>query len=248
MIVNSLFKNGIKRILLSLFILLFLLFSSSTAYAISSNNYTIEEDFVGGGGLVESESASFKAQDTIGAPVVGDSGSTNFRQQAGATTTNDPNLTFSVNSSSVNLGGLSTSITKTGTVTFDVLNYTGYGYSVYTIGNPPDNGTHTLASPASPTVSAVNTEQFGINLVDNATPDVGADLSHDPDGTFSFGSVDGDYDNVDNFMYISGDVIASAPKSSGKTSYTISYIANISNNTPGGSYSGIQTLLVVGTY
>jgi hypothetical protein len=214
----------------------------------SSANYQIQEDFLGGGGTVNSNSANFRAQDTIGAPAAGDGAGTDYRTQSGATTTNDPSLTFSVDSASVSLGSLSTSLTRTGTSTFSVLNYTSYGYIVQTLGNPPSNGGHTLSGMSSPGTSTNGTEQFGINLIDNSSPDIGASPSQVPDSSFGFGTAAASYNTPNNFKYISGNTIASAPKSSGKTTYTISYIANISNNTPGGSYSGNQTLVVVGTY
>jgi hypothetical protein len=216
--------------------------------ASSSQNYTIEEDFVGGGGRVESSSTNFTAQDSLGAVGVGESAGTLYGQIAGATTTNDPTLTFIVDNATVNLGSLSTSLTRSGTATFRVLNYTSYGYLVQIIGDPPDNGGHTLSDLSSATASTTGTEQFGINLKNNATPDVGADPVQVPDSSFSFGAAASGYNTADLFKYVSGDTIATADQSSGRTDYTISYIANISTNTPGGSYSGGQTLVVVGTY
>jgi hypothetical protein len=218
------------------------------AVASSSSNFKIEEDFVGGGGREESSSTNFKTLDSLGATGVGDSAGTLYGQQSGATTTNDPSLSFIVDTSSVNLGSLSTSLTRTGTATFKVLNYTSYGYIVQIIGNPPGNGGHTLTGMSSPAASDDGTEQFGINLKDNSSPDIGAEPVQVPDSSFSFGVAASGYNTADNFKYVSGDTIASAPKSSGRTDYTISYIANISTNTPGGSYSGNQTLIVVGTY
>ena len=223
--------------------------STTTVAALSSTTYQIQEDFVGGGGSINSNSANYNSQDTIGgAAGVGDASGTAYRTQTGATTTDDPALTVSVDTSSVNLGALSTSITKTGTATFSVINYTSYGYIVQVLGGTPNNGGHSLTGLASPTASATNTEQFGINLKDNTAPDIGAEVQQIPDNTFGFGVAATGYNTVDNFKYVSGDTIASAPKSSGKTIYTISYIANITNSTPGGSYSSNQTLVVIGTY
>jgi len=219
-----------------------------SAHAASSSNFRIDEDFVGDGGDNQSSSTNYQIQETLGASAVGDGASTGFGQQAGATTTDDPTLTFIVNTSSINLGSLSTSITRTGTATFTVLNYTSYGYVVQAVGNPPDNGAHTLSGMGVTAASAIGSEQFGINLKDNATPDIGSEPQQVPDSSFSFGGPASGYDTTDTFKYVSGDVIASATKSSGRTDYTISYIANISNNTPGGSYSGSQILVITGTY
>lgn len=218
-------------------------------FALSSPNYIIEEDFIGGGGLVESSSPSYQAQDSIGAPAVGDGESTNYRSQAGATTTSDPMLEFTVATSNVSLGSLMTSLTRTDTASFSVRNYTSYGYIVQVIGSPPNNGSHTLANMSSSTTSSQGTEQFGINLVANTLPVAfGADPVQVPTTDFSFGIAETGYNTANTYKYNSGDVVARAAQSSGQTDYTISYIANISNDTPAGAYSGVQTLVCTGTY
>jgi len=129
-----------------------------------------------------------------------------------------------------------------------VLNYTSYGYIVQIIGQPPNNGAYTLAGMSSPAGSQAGQEQFGINLKNNDSPDIGAEAQQVPDGSFSLGAAATGYNTVDNFKYVSGNTIAQASESSGRTDYTVSYVANISINTPGGSYSGNQTLVVTGTY
>lgn len=219
------------------------------AEAISSSTYQIQEDFIGGGGNTRSTSNSYISQDALGGAAAGPSAGTAYQAQSGSQTTNDPTLAFSVNTSSVNLGSLSTSLTRTGTATFSVLNYTSYGYIVQTVGNPPDNGSHTLTGMASAAASSTGTEQFGINLKANTSPATfGADPAQSPDSTFGFGAAATGYNTANAFKYVSGNTIAQATKSSGKTTYTISYIVNIANSTPGGSYSGKQTLVVTGTY
>lgn len=224
-------------------------FTSIPAFALSSSNYKIEEDFVGGGGSVDSSSSSYQSQDSIGAPAVGDSESASNRTQSGATTTDDPMLELSVNTASVSLGSLSTSLTRTGSATFSVRNYTSYGYVIQIIGTPPTSNGHSLTNLVSATASSSGTEQFGLNLVANTSPtSFGADPVQVPSSSFSFGQAQSGYATTNNYKYNSGDVIASAPKSSGQTDYTVSYIANISNQTPAGSYSGHQTIVCTGTY
>lgn len=222
---------------------------SATAFAANSSNYQIQEDFVGGGGVIDSSSANYHSSDVIGDTAVGDASGTNYNTQSSYKTTSDPTLSFIVNSTSVSLGALSSATTKTGTATFKVLNYTSYGYIVQTLGNPPDNGSHTLTNMSSPAASATGTEQFGINLKANTSPTTfGTDPVQVPGSTFSYGVAASGYNTANQYKYVSGNTIASAPKASGETDYTISYIANISINTPGGSYSGSQTLVCTGTY
>lgn len=218
----------------------------------ASPSYRIDESYIGPGGNLESGSSSYSlepGQQTTGNPGgVGESESTSYKTQSGNTTTSEPRLTCSVNSGSLNFGGLSTSVTATGTANFSVLNYTAYGYNVSILGASPTNGSYQLSSLSSNSTSTAGTEQFGINLRNNTSPDIGADHQQVPSSDFSSGVVGANYNVVDSFRYVPGEVIAYAPKSSGQTDYTISYIVNTSINTPGGQYTSNQTLLCTGTY
>lgn len=226
-----------------------MVFLGPAVAALSSPNYIIEEDFVGGGGVEDSSSENYRSQDSIGAPAVGDATGNDYRSQSGATTTSDPMLEFSVTDSTVALGSLNSSLTRTDTAAFTVRNYTSYGYVVQVVGDPPSNGSHTLANMSSSAASAPGTEQFGINLVANTNPtSFGADPVQVPSGDFSYGEAEAGYNTANVYKYNTGDVIARAVKSSGRTDYTVSYMANISNQTPGGHYSGSQTLICTGTY
>ena len=217
--------------------------------AISSNNYSITEDFIGGGGAVDASSDHYSAQDSMGDNIAGESNGTAFSAAAGLHSSQEPRMDFSVDADTVALGSLSTSVTRTGTATFSVLNYTSYGYNVYIIGDPPNNGAHTLTAMTTAAAASTNTEQFGINLAANTAPATfGAAPQQIPDTTFSFGAAASGYNTTNLYKFVPGDIIATAPKSSGKTTYTISYIANIGFGTPGGSYSSSQTLVAVGTY
>lgn len=242
-------REGFASVYIGAIIGCLLLLAPLTVHATSSSNYQIQEDFVGGGGGPASSSDSYQAQDAASANAVGGGNGTDFKAQSGPVTTNDPTLTFSVTDSTVNLGSLSTSITRTDTATFKVLNYTSYGYIVQIIGSPPDNGAHTLTAMSSATASSAGTEQFGVNLVANTSPtSFGADPLQVPSSSFSFGQAANGYDTTNTYKYVSGNTIAKSTQSSGETDYTIAYIANIANNTPGGSYSGSQTLVCTGTY
>lgn len=245
----SVTQSFIKKLVIFLFAITFCGFSPWQVLASTSSNYQIQEDFVGGGGVIDSSSANYHSMDSVGAVGVGDGSSTNYQTQSGYTTTNDPTLTFIVNNTSASLGSLSTGSTATATATFQVLNYTSYGYIVQTLGAPPTNGAHPLNNLSSPTASSAGTEQYGINLVANTSPATfGANPSQVPNSTFSFGVAASGYNTTNLYKYVAGDTIASAPKTSGQTTFTISYIANMALSTPGGSYSGAQTLVVVGTY
>jgi hypothetical protein len=219
----------------------------------TSNSYRIDESFIGPGGTLESNSSSYKldpGQSSLGnSGGVGESGSTSFTAQSGSTTTSDPRLSCTINSGSLSFGGLSTNVTSTAAASFSVLNYTSYGYNVTLIGNPLNNGAHTLSAMSSNGTSQTGTEQFGINLKSNTVPVVGSDPVQVPSpGSFSFGAPTANYDTANSFRFVPGEAIASASKSSGQTDYTISYIINASIDTPSGNYAGNQTILCTGTY
>lgn len=218
----------------------------------ASPGYRIDESYLGPGGELESGSTNFSVQ--AGQQSVGNTGtvegtSTNYRTQGGATTTNDPTLRCAINTSSLNLGALSIATTATATASFSVLNYTSYGYNVSIIGNTPGNGGYNLTNMSSNAASSTGTEQFGINLVANTSPTVfGSNPAQIPDSTFSFGTAAANYNTSNSFRYVSGETVATAPKSSGQTDFTISYIVNVSTTTPGGSYNGNQVIVCTGTY
>ncbi len=221
-----------------------------------STNYSINESYIGPGGDSQGISTSYKTQgSTLGDTGVGNSGSANFQANSGYDTTNDPRLSFTVNTASADLGVLSTSVASTATATFSVLNYTSYGYVVSMVGSPPSNSGHPLSALATDTASANGVEQFGINLVANTSPvSVGANPVQDVSGstTFGFGRAGTGagtaYAQTNLYRYVPGETIASAPKSSGITNYTMSFMANMSTTTPGGKYSGPMTLICTGTY
>jgi hypothetical protein len=140
----------------------------------------------------------------------------------------------------------SSTIPATATAEFTVLNYTSWGYVVHMVGTPPTKGNHTIPAMTSTGPSVPGTEQFGINLVANTAPSsFGANPVH---GLFAYGDATPNYNSPNDFRFVSGEAIAQAPKSSGTTTYTISYIVNVNSLTPGGAYEGTQQLVVTGTY
>jgi hypothetical protein len=216
----------------------------------ASTNFRIDESFIGGGGRIDESSANFHAAETIGDVGVGNSASTNFQTDSGGTTTNDPALSFIINNGgAVNFGTLSAAVNNTATGSFSVYNYTSYGYVVMVIGTDPTSTStgHTIPALTTPTAPSLGTEQWGINLVANTG--YGANPLQVPSTSFSYGIAQGpNYDQPNKFMFNSGDTIASAPKSSGETDFTISYILNVGALTTGGSYTTNQELICIGTY
>jgi len=211
-----------------------------------STNYRFDESTLGAGGMDLSSSANYQASHSTGDVSVGNAASTNYQVQAGSKTTNDPTLSFSIPGGSTNLGDFTAGSATTATASFSVSNYTSYGYVVQIIGTSPSNGGYTLTPMTSTDVSIPGTVQFGINLVANTSP---TSIGANPDnGDFGFGVAAANYATPNNYRYVSGETIAMAPKSSGITNYTISYLVNVAGLTPGGKYTSNQTIVVTGTY
>lgn len=216
----------------------------------ASNNYRFDETSVGVSSMLESNSANFRAQSGAGDTAIGASGSTNFQTEAGSDTSRDPNLTVNVLNGSAGFGTFSPSTASTATAQFEVINYTSFGYVAQLVGNAPTRDGDQINAMASTAPSQPGTEQFGVNLVANTSPvSFGQNLDN---GTapndFGYGTVAANYGTPNQFRYVSGETVAIAPRSSGKTVYTISYMINVSSLTPGGIYTSDQTLVVTGTY
>lgn len=211
-----------------------------------STNFQFNESSIGTGGVYGASSANYQADSSTGDINVGTTTSGNYEVDPGTKTQRDPTLSFSVNSGAIQFGQLTPTQTLTGTSTFSVSNYTSYGYVVQVTGPAPTTGTYSIDNMDVTTTPQTGIEQFGINLVANTAP---ISFGANPDnGQFGYGSVMPDYAVANKFRYVSGDIIAQAPKSSGLTNYTISYIINVSPLTAGGQYTANQTLIVTGTY
>ena len=220
--------------------------SVSPANALQSSHYQFQETSLGGLGSSGAQSGSYQVADSGGILGFGDSASAAFQIKTGNTTTNDPALGFGIVNPNASFGSFSPGVAAVATSSFQVLDYTSYGYVVQILGNPPNNGSHTIAAMSATGPSTVGTEQFGINLVANTAPfSLGANPNH---GQFGVGSADPNYSTPNDYRYASGETIAAAPSSSGMTIYTISYVINVGTLTPGGQYTGGQTIVCTGTY
>lgn len=216
------------------------------AQTLESPNYRFSESTVGAGGLIQSSSANYSATSAAGDLAIGSAASENYNLDAGSNTSPDPTLSFKMISQDVNFGSFTSSSPATTTASFSVSNYTSYGYVVQITGEPPTNGAHQIEPMTTTGFSEVGTDQFGINLVANTSP---ISFGANPDqGQFGFGTATSNYNTSNQFRFVSGEAIASAPKSSGETIYTISYLVNVKSLTPGGKYTSYQTLVVTGTY
>lgn len=216
----------------------------------SSPHYQVDEAFFGTGGELDAASGQYMAKQSAGELTVGNAIGTQYQMQGGFNTTDVELLELAVNGGTYDLDFLDIANTHFTSVSFAVRNYLSSGYVVRIAGPPPSEpgAGHQLAPLLTPTNPIPGVEQFGINLVDNATPNVGSDPQQFPDASFGYGVAETGYDQPDEFQYLDGDIVASSSKSSGTTIFTVSVIANIANNTPAGSYGGSFSVIVVPTF
>ena len=221
---------------------------ATTAFAVtsSSDNYQMTETQFGTSS--KSCSGQYCAQTSIGE-------ATDGKAMASSTasfediTNNEPFLDMIVEAGESNLGVLSTEKTATKVTSIKVRSYLiADGYTLQIIGDAPKFNGHSLATPTTPTSSAPGTEMFGINVVANTTPVVGANPIQTPDDGKIFGKVSDNYKTSNKFMYKSEDVVARGVTDSGQTDYTVSMVVNISSSTPAGKYTGDFTAMLVPAY
>lgn len=149
----------------------------------------------------------------------------------------DEKISFSLASATVSLTQPSTVTTGTGTSTMTVSTNATSGYSVNYNGATLTSGVNTINPMAVAGPSIANTRQFGINLMSNATPTVGSNVSGSGSGVPAAG-----YNTADQFKFnTSGDVIATASVPTNSNTYTTSYIVNADGSTAAGAYTTILT-------
>lgn len=227
------------------------------AYADSSQSahYQFVNSDLGGGGLIQASSPSFKSvesTDNFASSGSGNTSSASYTVAAGSQTPHDPALSVAITNGAATFNTLfSPTTTATATAQFSVIDYTSYGYAVQIVGGTPSNGTHAIPAmnngSGGPTSPALGFEQFGLNLVKNTAPNVGADPDYGQFGATT-AKPEPNYDTANKFLYSAGDSIASSPKSSGQITYTISYMVDVGDMTPGGQYTSNQSIICTGTY
>lgn len=234
------------------FILVFYTPSLVSAQTSSSANYSVEESsFSSGSGI--GTSASFSSQASAGNVAVGSAFSTTYDAYAGPISPNEEYLELVVSASTISLGTLDNLATSSGSAEFYVRAYLNNTYTVQILGDEPtltSESNDSITALAATTASIIGTEQFGINLKNNTTPDIGAEAVPQPNSTYANGEAAPGYDVVDQFKFVQSDIIAQsgAAPAWGQTNFTISYIANISSVTEAGFYQLAHSLVVVPTF
>lgn len=219
--------------------------SQVAAQSSNSQNYQMVETEFGSGGLSESCSEGFCATTSLGQAGSGSSATAPEFMKSAYT---EPILEMIITTGESNLGVLTTEHTATKTMHVKIRNYLSGGYMLQIIGDPPKFEGHTLATPSVPTASKPGIEQFGMNIVKNTIPTIGADPVQEPADAGVFGEAEPGYAAANMFKYASGDVFARSTQDSGGTDYTVSMIVNISNATPSGHYAGDFSAVLIPMY
>lgn len=143
----------------------------------------------------------------------------------------------------LNLGNLSTSEAKFGTSQMAAFTNDESGYLISLFGTTMTSGNNAIPALASPQPSIPGTSQFGINLKDNVSPNVGQEADGIGTGTPQPG-----YDGANFYKFNQGDIIASSSIPTESSRYTVSYIVNSSASQPPGIYSTTVTYVASATF
>ncbi len=171
--------------------------------------------------------------------------------QVVVSTTIDPYVTFTITENTVSLtksGGGNPDYSNTGfnqgsANTLAASTNADSGYSISYNGATLTSGLNTIDAMAK-AASSTDTEQFGINLKDNATPNTGAE----PSG--GSGAPASDYNTADEYKFVADTTtaLASAAAPTVATTFTVTYIVNVSQTTEAGAYSTTLTYICTGNF
>lgn len=158
--------------------------------------------------------------------------------------------------SSVSFGTFSSSTPSSGTSVMAASTNGGTGYAITVNGATLTcagcSGTPTIAALTSPTASSAGTAQFGLNLKDNATPNVGTEVSPAANGTNLKGQASTGYATVDSYKFVTGNQVAASDNGgAGPTdaqTFTVSYIVNVPGSQAAGTYTATMTYIATATF
>ncbi|HET9850472.1 MAG TPA: hypothetical protein VFP35_02500 [Candidatus Saccharimonadales bacterium] len=142
----------------------------------------------------------------------------------------------------IEFGILRTTATSYGTSQFLVGSNAVTGYTVSVNGPTMTSGSNIITNLTTPTPSQTGNPQFGLNLVANTAPTVGA-LT-----TGGSGAPTANYSLANKYAYNDGDVVAEASGRSTIEIYTVSYIVNVPVGQPSGIYNTTITYVCTASF
>ena len=159
----------------------------------------------------------------------------------------NPTLTLAISSPTVNLSVLTTGAAGTGSHTAQIATNATGGFLLTYNGTTLTSGGNTIAAYGSQASSAPGTTAgFGINMVSNTVPSVGAAVTQNA-GVCA--ALPADYGTTNKFSFFaSATTSLTSQAAPADCTYTISYVANITAVTPAGSYTAPITYVASGTF
>lgn len=158
-----------------------------------------------------------------------------------------------ISGTTVNLGTFSPLTTNIGTSVMQASTNAASGYAITINGTTMTSGSNTIPAMGTQTLnstgcspsctSTTGTSQFGTNVRDNTTPNVGANVSG---GGTAAGF--GGYNTVDSFRYFTGDTVASVGAPTQANTFTNSYIVNVGGDQAAGQYTATMTYICTATF
>ena len=128
----------------------------------------------------------------------------------------------------------------------------GSGYVITVNGPDLMSGSDSVTSLTAPTAPIPGVSQFGLNLKDNALPDVGIEIAPTPNASNYRGQPAPGYDTADVYKFVTGEVVANSYKDiAGATDaqiYTVSYMVNVPGSQPAGTYTTTLTYICTPTF
>ena len=155
-----------------------------------------------------------------------------------------PNLSCDTASGDfIDFGNLSAARTVSDVTKILVATNAENGYNVRAVGTTLTSGNNTIPALATADFSRIGISQFGLNLVANGTPSIGAN----PDGAGS-GTVAANYSVSDKYRFVSGEVIAGGSGVEDYRRYTVSYVVNVAKSQEPGVYVSTMTFVSLANF
>ncbi len=143
----------------------------------------------------------------------------------------------------VDFGDFTTTSTSAGSIQMLAATNGLRGYTITSTGTTMTSGNNTIPALAPRGPSQTGQSQFGMNLRNNSSPNIGADTTG-----LGTGVPDPDYNVPNRFFYSTNDVIARSPLTTRINKYTASYIVNVSNSQNPGVYATTITFTALAAF
>lgn len=144
----------------------------------------------------------------------------------------------------VDFGEFSSARANTATNQMLVITNAATGYNIRVVGGDMASGSNVITALATSDTSRPGTLQFGMNLRANSTPSVGTNVVSGG----GQGAATPLYDIPNTFRFVSGEVVASAPRPNNSDKYTASYLVNIPRNQAAGIYVTTLTFICLANF